>query len=81
MWIGHVVKMPPECLPVEVFLACPTGTSLSGTPRTLCRDYTSHLAWECLWNPQEGLGSNAGEKDVWNTLLSLLPTDGWMDLI
>ena len=24
-WLGHLFRMPPECLPQEVFLACPAG--------------------------------------------------------
>ena len=24
-WLGHLYRMPPGCLPREVFLACPTG--------------------------------------------------------
>ena len=36
------------------------------------RDYISQLVWERLRIPQEGLESIAGERDDWNTLLSLL---------
>lgn len=39
---------------------CPTGRRPSGKPRTQWGDYISHLAWEHLQNPQEGLESVLG---------------------
>lgn len=36
-------------------------------------DCASHLAWERLRIPQVQLESGAGERDIWKTLLSLLP--------
>ncbi len=44
-------------------------------PRTRWSDYVSHLAWESLGIPQEELESVAGERDVWTSLLNLLPRD------
>ena len=41
----------------------------------------SFLAWECLGIPQEELEGNAGVKNVWVSLLSLMPMDGWMESI
>jgi len=35
--------------------------------------HISHLAWERLVIPQEGLEIVAGERDVWVSLLGLLP--------
>ncbi len=71
---------------LEVFWARPT----SRRPGTRWRDYISYLAWEYLGIPPEELENIAGERDVWNTLLSLLPPqpgpeekrkrmDEWMD--
>lgn len=58
-------------------LAQPLGTSLwsrpQGRPRTRRRDYISHLAWGCLGIPQEEQEGVVWERDIWNTLLSLLP--------
>ena len=47
-WFGHLGRMPPGCLPLEVFQACPTGRIPWGRPRTRWRDYISFLAWEHL---------------------------------
>lgn len=52
--------------------------------RTCWRDYISYLVWECPGIPQEDLESVARERDVWNTLVSRLPSrsrieDGWWD--
>ncbi|KAK0135552.1 hypothetical protein N1851_028597 [Merluccius polli] len=70
-WLGH--RMPPRCLPGEVFRARPTGRRPRGRPRTRWRDYVSRLAWECLGIPQEELDEVAGEREVWASLLRLLP--------
>lgn len=44
-----------------------------GTPRTRWKDHIFSLAWEHLGILQEWLKHVAGDRDVWNTLLSLLP--------
>jgi len=61
-WSGHLIRMPPGRLPLEVFRACPTGRRPRGRPRTRWRDYISHLAWERL--AQEELESVAGEMEA-----------------
>ncbi|KAK0152308.1 hypothetical protein N1851_006217 [Merluccius polli] len=66
-WFGHLIRMPPGHLPLEVFRACPTGRRPRGRPRTRWRDYI------CLGVPQEELENVAGEKGAWSSLLSLLP--------
>ncbi len=33
-WLGHLFRMPPGCLPGEVFQVCPTGRRPWGRPRT-----------------------------------------------
>ncbi|KAK3528727.1 hypothetical protein QTP70_010164 [Hemibagrus guttatus] len=38
-WLGHLFRMPPGCLPGEVFWACPTGKRPRGRPRARWRDY------------------------------------------
>ncbi len=47
--------------------------SFGGFPRSRWTDYISHLSWERVGIPPEDLESVAGERDVWTTLLSLLP--------
>ena len=54
-WFGHLIRMPPGRLPLEVFRARPTGKRPRGRPRTHWRDYISGLAWERLGVPQEEL--------------------------
>ncbi|GAA6065116.1 uncharacterized protein LOC111191400, partial [Tachysurus ichikawai] len=65
--------MPPGRLPGEVFRACPTGRRPRGRPRTRWRDYVSRLAWERLGIPPEELEEVSGEREVWASLLRLLP--------
>ena len=72
-WLGHLVRMPPGRLPGEVFRARPTGRRPRGRPRTRWRDYVSRLAWERLGIPQEELDQVAGEREVWASLIRLLP--------
>ena len=72
-WLGHLVRMPPAPLPGEVFRARPTGRRPRGRPRTCWRDYVSRLVWERLGIPQEELDEVAGEREVWASLLRLLP--------
>jgi len=72
-WLGHLVRMPPGRLPGEVFLARPTGRRPWRRPRTRWRDYVSQLAWERLRIPPEELEEVAGEREVWASLLKLLP--------
>ena len=72
-WFGHLMRMPPGRLPREVFLARPTGRRPRGRPRTRWRDYISSLAWERLGIPQSELADVAGEREVWGSLLKLLP--------
>ncbi|TWW79900.1 hypothetical protein D4764_10G0009300 [Takifugu flavidus] len=72
-WLGHLVRMPPGCLPGEVFRACPSGRRPPGSPRTRWRDYVSRLVWERLGIPPDELEEVAGEKEVWASLLRLLP--------
>ncbi|XP_056892948.1 PVR cell adhesion molecule related 2 like isoform X5 [Takifugu flavidus] len=72
-WLGHLVRMPPGRLPGEVFMACPSGRRPPGRPRTRWRDYVSRLVWECLGIPPDELEEVAGEREVWASLLRLLP--------
>jgi len=70
-WFGHLIRMPPGRLPLEVFRTDLTGRRPRGRPGTRWRDYISHLAWERLGISQEELESVAGEKP--QALLSRLP--------
>ncbi|TWW53877.1 R2DM Retrovirus-related Pol polyprotein from type II retrotransposable element [Takifugu flavidus] len=72
-WLGHLVRMPPGRLPGEVFRACPSGRRPPGRPRTRWRDYVSRLVWERLGIPPDELEEVAGEREVWASLLRLLP--------
>ncbi|KAK3550678.1 hypothetical protein QTP70_002404 [Hemibagrus guttatus] len=72
-WLGHLFRMPPGRLPGEVLRACPTGKRPRGRPRTRWRDYVSRLAWERLGVPPEELEEVSGEREVWASLLRLLP--------
>uniref|UniRef100_A0A8C6LCZ4 Reverse transcriptase domain-containing protein n=1 Tax=Nothobranchius furzeri TaxID=105023 RepID=A0A8C6LCZ4_NOTFU len=72
-WLGHLVRMPPGRLPGEVFRVRPTGRRPECRPRTLWRDYVSHLARERFGIPPEELLQVAGERNVWTSRLRLLP--------
>ncbi|KAK3557745.1 hypothetical protein QTP86_000302 [Hemibagrus guttatus] len=72
-WLGHLFRMPPGRLPGEVFRACPTEKRPRGRPRTRWRDYVFRLAWERLGVPPEELEEVAREREVWASLLRLLP--------
>ena len=72
-WLGHLYRMPPGRLPREVFLACPAGRRPRGRPRTRWSDYVTRLAWERLGVLLEGLEEVSGEREVWVSLLRLLP--------
>ena len=72
-WIRHLFQMPPGRLPGEVFRACPARRRPQGRPRTRWRDYVSQLAWERLGVPPEELEEVSGEREVWASLLRLLP--------
>ncbi|KAI3359086.1 hypothetical protein L3Q82_002581 [Scortum barcoo] len=71
-WLGHLFWMPPGRLPREVFQACPTRRR-PGEDRTRWRDYVSQLAWERLGVPPEELEEVSGVREVWASLLRLLP--------
>ncbi|TWW71611.1 hypothetical protein D4764_16G0001080 [Takifugu flavidus] len=70
-WLGHLISIPPGCLPGEVFRACPSGRP-PGRPRTLWTDYVSRLVWEPLGIPPDELEEVVGEREVWASLLRLL---------
>ena len=72
-WLEHLFRMPPGRLPREVFRACPLGRRPRGRPRTRWRDYVCGLAWERLGVPPEELEEVSGEREVWASLLRLLP--------
>ena len=72
-WFRQLVRMPPGGLPGEVWRARPTGKRPLVRPRTRWRDYVFRLTWECLGIPPEELNEVAGEREVWGSLLRLLP--------
>ncbi|TWW76581.1 hypothetical protein D4764_13G0012430 [Takifugu flavidus] len=71
--LGHLVRMPPGRLPGAVFRVCPSGRRPPGRPRTRWRDYVFRPAWERLGIPPDELEEVAGEREVWASLLRLLP--------
>ncbi|KAK3550607.1 hypothetical protein QTP70_000697 [Hemibagrus guttatus] len=66
---GHELWVMTE----RVFRACPTRKRPQGRPRTRWRDYVSRLAWERLGVSPEELEEVSGEREVWASLLRLLP--------
>ena len=72
-WFGHLVRMPPERLPREVLGARPTGRRPRGRPRRRWRDYIDSLALDRLGIPQEEVTNVALEREVWSSLVELLP--------
>ena len=72
-WLGHLSRMPPGHLPLEVFLACPTGGRPWGRPRTHWSDYVTRLAWERLGILPVELEEVSGEREAWVSLLRQLP--------
>lgn len=50
-----------------------SGHGNHGVPRRCLRDYVCHLARECRGIPKEKPENAAGERDIWTTLLTLLP--------
>ena len=72
-WFGHLVRIPPGRIPRKMFQGHPAGRRPRGRPRTRRRDYISTLAWECFGIPQSELADVAGKREVWETLLELLP--------
>lgn len=60
---GHLIRMPPKCLPLEVFQACPLAC---GRPKV----YISHLVWKTHWDSPRGTGWVAEERDAWATIKS-----------
>ncbi|KAK0142203.1 hypothetical protein N1851_020089 [Merluccius polli] len=71
--IREELGIDPLLLRVERSQARPTGRRPRGRPRTRWRDDVSRLAWEHLGIPQEELDEVAGEREVWASLLRLLP--------
>lgn len=67
-WFRHLTRMPPGCLPLEVF-GLGRDHLTQKAPEGL---YGSHLAWESHRVLQEELDSVAGQRDVWNSPLSML---------
>ena len=76
-WLGHLYRMPPGCLPQEVFLAFPTGRTPRGRPRTHWSDYVTRQAWKHLGILPEEQEEVSGEREVWVSLLrQLTPRPG-----
>lgn len=68
-WFGHLVNMPPEHLPGEVFWAYLSRRRPGGSPGP-----TGGMAQEPLWISLEVLVNVAGKREVCASLLRLLYT-------
>lgn len=63
MWFRHLIRMPHGCFTLEVHCACSTSRRPQSRPRT-------HWRKKKL---KKELDHMAGERDVWTTLLNILP--------
>ena len=70
---GHLVRRPPGGLPGEAFRARPTGRRPAGRPRTRWRDKCLSAGLGTPEIPLEELDEGPGEREVWASLLRLLP--------
>ncbi|KAI3373544.1 hypothetical protein L3Q82_022135 [Scortum barcoo] len=73
-WLGHLFRMPPGRLPREVFQACPTGGGGLGEDPGHAGE-TMSLGWpgNASGSPPEELEEVSGVREVWASLLRLLP--------
>ncbi len=74
-WLGHLFRMPPGCLPGEVFRASPTGKRPWGRPRTRWRDYVSRLACDRLGIPRRSKRKCLGRGKSGRLCLDCCPRD------
>ncbi len=72
-WFGQLVRTLPALLPRELSQALSAGRRPRGRPRSSQRDYISALVWERLGILQSELADVAREREVWCSLLRLLP--------
>ncbi|TWW62757.1 hypothetical protein D4764_04G0014040 [Takifugu flavidus] len=79
-WLGSPYRVRSsaiwEELGVEPLLLCVGRNQMRrppGRPRTRWRDYVFQLVWERLGIPLDELEEVAGEREVWASLLRLLP--------
>ncbi|KAI3355041.1 hypothetical protein L3Q82_017918 [Scortum barcoo] len=72
-WLGHLFRVPPGRLPREVFQACPTGRRPGEDPGHAGE--TMSLSWpgNAYGIPPEELEEVSGVREVWASLLRLLP--------
>lgn len=69
----HLVRMHPERLSGEVFLACTTGRRLKGRLRTRLRDYCIFFDW-----PGNTLGFPQVNKEIAFTGAAAPMTQSWI---
>ena len=68
-WFGHLIRVPL----VGGLLGTSNWQEASGQTQNTLEDYIAHAAWEHQGVPQDKLVSVAGDRDIWKSLLSLLP--------
>ena len=71
-WLGHVLRMPPNRLPNQVFQAAPTGRRPVGRPRTSWRKYMEKLLQERLGLQWIEVQQVAQDRNRWKQLLNEL---------
>lgn len=72
-WFGKLFRMHPGRLSLEIQLGRDPMVHPELIELYFSQNYISHLAWKHRRILKEKQESNAGEGDVWNTLLILLP--------
>lgn len=71
-WLGHILRMPPNRLPYQIFQAVPTGKRPIGRPRTSWRKYIEKLIQERLGLQWADVQQAAKDRNRWKQLLNEL---------
>ena len=71
-WLGHVLRMPPNRLPNQVFQATPTERKPVGRPKTSWRKYMEKLLQERLGLQWIEVQQVAQDRNRWKQLLNEL---------
>lgn len=78
-WFKHLTRIPPGHIVGEMFWACHTRRRPQVRLRRCWRDYIFGLALEHLSIVPDKLQEVAGERELWVSLLKLLPHPGSSD--
>jgi hypothetical protein len=69
-WLGHVLRMPHDRLPYQIFQAVPRGKRPIGRPRTSWRKYIEKLCEERLDLQWTEVQQTAMDRNRWKKLLN-----------